>query len=837
MFSKNKPFHSAILLCIVFFYFASSGIAMALPNGISGRSGATGAVCTGCHSSGAAVPSATFSGPKTVSQGSTNSFSITMTGGPAVTAGFDLRASAGTLINTNIAGVKLLNSELTHSAPNAVSGGTITWTFDWTAPVAEGTFTFYVAVLSTNGSGSTSGDGMDTATYDVTVANFNQPPVADISGPSTANEGVSVAFDGSGSADPDGSIVSYDWDFGDGSAGSGVTVNHVFAAGNYTVTLTVMDDDGDTDSTSLPITIDANAAPVAVISAPASELAGVAVAFDGSGSSDSDGIIKNYDWEFGDGSGGSGVNVTHVYAKGNYNVTLTITDDKGRQDSATVAISITTSQPPVANIAAPLVAAVGEMVSFDASGSSDPDGTIVSYDWDFGDGSTGSGVSAQHSFVAGSYNVTLTVTDDQGDTDSASVMIKINQAPVAAITGPSTGTQGTQLSFDASASSDSDGSIVSYAWDFGDGGTGSGVTVNHAFVIGDYSVVLTVTDDNGASDTDSLDVSIAAAPVVLQSPQADVGGPYSAIVNKTVQFDGSGSSDADGTIVKYQWDFGDGSSDTGVNPVHTFDTTGTYTVKLTVTDNDNKTASSQTTLNVVTIETAGKDLYNTYCAECHGTEGDPGGLDSDAIATTASNLLTAIEQQQDMAYLADDLAQVDSEAIVAYLAVYRQVHGILDNLPPNKPQLFSPQDQATGLETTLDLKWRETKDGDGDHISYLIHYCDNNAFSGCEAIVYPTQTAESKLALNGLGLGLSGLFLVGMISFTGMTRRQKVFNIVLIVIVVLLMNACGGGSSSGKVLSFTVSGLEANTTYYWKITAVDSVGNSTESDVWSFTTQ
>ncbi len=140
-------------------------------------------------------------------------------------------------------------------------------------------------------------------------------------------------------------------------------------------------------------------------------------------------------------------------------------------------------------------------VNFDASGSSDPEGGPLTYGWDFGDGVTGSGVTLSHTYGDdGVYTATLTVTDNVGQADQASVNIAVtNPAPTASfsfsIAGSST------VNFDASGSSDPDGGIVNYDWDFGDGDTGSGVAVSHTYTdSGDFEVTLTVTDDDGASD-------------------------------------------------------------------------------------------------------------------------------------------------------------------------------------------------------------------------------------------------------------------------------------------------------------------------------------------------
>ena len=192
---------------------------------------------------------------------------------------------------------------------------------------------------------------------------------------------------------------------------------------------------------------------------------------------------------------------------------------------------ITTNQSPTASFTADPTSGVAPLaVSFNASSSSDSDGTIISYAWDFKDGNTGTGQSIFHTFSsAGSYNVELTVTDDEGATDSATKTITItdpittNQSPTASFTAtPTSGTAPLAVSFNASNSSDSDGTIISYVWDFKDGSTGSGETISHTFSsAGSYNVELTVTDDEGATDSTTKTVNVTdpiIEPVPLGTP-------------------------------------------------------------------------------------------------------------------------------------------------------------------------------------------------------------------------------------------------------------------------------------------------------------------------------
>ncbi len=153
-------------------------------------------------------------------------------------------------------------------------------------------------------------------------------------------------------------------------------------------------------------------------------------------------------------------------------------------------------------------------VTFDASESSDDDGNITSYHWDFGDGQSGTGLTAVHRYAAeGTYTITLTVTDNDGDSGSATQQIlveKPNQPPVAHFTfSPVNGLFPLEVNFDASASSDPDGTIAEYEWSFGGEQSGSGRTITHTFNdVGVHKVILSVYDNDGDSSTASGTVEV-----------------------------------------------------------------------------------------------------------------------------------------------------------------------------------------------------------------------------------------------------------------------------------------------------------------------------------------
>ena len=178
--------------------------------------------------------------------------------------------------------------------------------------------------------------------FPVAVANISIAP------PLTAP--LTVNFIGSGSYDPDGSIVGYNWDFGDGSAASSITdpAHTFFAPGNYTVAFTATDNDGLTNSTTVDITVE-NKAPIALASADqTSGTAPLTINFYSTGSYDPDepyGMITGYSWDFGDGNGSTAANPSHTYGTaGSFTATLTVTDNLGDTDTDTVTITVSPSQ-------------------------------------------------------------------------------------------------------------------------------------------------------------------------------------------------------------------------------------------------------------------------------------------------------------------------------------------------------------------------------------------------------------------------------------------------------------------------------------------------------------
>jgi PKD repeat protein len=248
---------------------------------------------------------------------------------------------------------------------------------------------------------------------------------------------------------------------------------------------------------------------------------------------------------------------------------------------------------------------ISQSAWFNGSNSSDPDGWIVSYYWDFGDGDSAWGMNVSHQYsAAGQFTVGLKVTDNDGNTDWDYVTVTVWADPPVSDAGPDqVAYVGQTVVFNGSDSYDPDGVIIEWEWSFGDGHYDYGEIVTHIYyAAGNYTVTLWVTDNDNFKDSDTAIVTILPA---LQPPIPVINGPYFGRKNFPVNFTAIGSYDPDGSIVDLEWDFGDGSPTAhGWNVSHTYSSGGNYTVTLTATDNDNLTATN-TTLAYIEDESPG----------------------------------------------------------------------------------------------------------------------------------------------------------------------------------------------------------------------------------------
>jgi PKD repeat protein len=232
--------------------------------------------------------------------------------------------------------------------------------------------------------------------------------------------------------------------------------------------------------------------------------------------------ITSYVWNFGDGGTASGKVVSHTFSSPQqYSVTLTVTNDRGLSASTTNAVSVGAgSLPTSAQFRfSPASPAVNQTVFFDASEAKPGTGhTLTQYKWQFGDGTSGSGMLVSHAYgIAGGYSVTLTVVDETGQQLAASqtVTVTATATPAAVFTiSQSPVPAGTPVTFDGGRSTPGAGAtaVVRWEWDFGDGtpidGRADGVIVHTFSSPGAYAVKLRVTDSNGASGSTSKVVTV-----------------------------------------------------------------------------------------------------------------------------------------------------------------------------------------------------------------------------------------------------------------------------------------------------------------------------------------
>ncbi|GIL13610.1 MAG: hypothetical protein BroJett038_23300 [Chloroflexota bacterium] len=369
-----------------------------------------------------------------------------------------------------------------------------------------------------------------------------------------------------------GSISSYSWSFGDGGTSPEINPVYTFRSpGVYNVTLTVAGPGG-SSNVSRQINVQSQTPPVAGFTQDkTSGPSPLTVKF----TNTSTGTITAYAWNFGDGQTSTEQNPTHQFtAVGTYNVILTVTGPGG---SSSVTRKITVEDPVVPP---PKAAFITDKTSGDAPLTvqfiNQSTGQIQSYNWDFGDGETSADANPLHTFTKpGDYTVTLTVIGPGGQ-NTAQAAIKVTQkpdAPTAAFTQSATsGDVPLTIQF----TDQSTGSITTHTWDFGDGNTSSEASPSHTFTTaGTYTVILTVTGPDGSDDAQVIISATqpAAAPVA-----AFTANPTSGDAPLTVQFTNQSSGD----ITTYAWDFGDGGSSNEVDPSHTFNAPGAYTVTLTV---------------------------------------------------------------------------------------------------------------------------------------------------------------------------------------------------------------------------------------------------------------
>jgi len=408
-------------------------------------------------------------------------------------------------------------------------------------------------------------------------------------------------FDARSSGNGPNQSLIYRWDLGDGTTSNQPYFKHAYREpGKYETKLTVMSSVGTTcnsTETTREIVV-SGIPPKAEFSAKRETCTWDVIDFNAS-QSWGDPATSNYHWSFGDGVEAEGQVLRKAFSQGGeYPVTLSVSNACG-SDSVTKKVKI--NRPPRAD-AGPQKIRMYFMdrqdyaVPFDGIDSTDEDGGSLSYEWDFGDGSSGEGEMVSHVFRrAGEYVVNLKVRDDSGmscgvDTDSVIVRVsEIYQQPtdVQHFT-----CEGKELVFDASMAHSNITENHIFFWDFNDGNTASGKVARYTYAEGgNYIVTLQVDDGKGLSNSFStyqIPIVINAPPdIVLSHPAGKV------CAGADVMFDATWSRDVNGDSLRYKWDMGDGTFILGGSKIfYSYDAGGIYPVTVTVDDGTGTECSS-----------------------------------------------------------------------------------------------------------------------------------------------------------------------------------------------------------------------------------------------------
>ena len=371
------------------------------------------------------------------------------------------------------------------------------------------------------------------------------------------------------SSSPVGNLVSWAWNFGDGSTSTDQNPTHSYASsGNFDVQLIIINSNGCTDTVIKPVTIHPH--PTADFSASPLCLNNPTQFNDLSTSPN--GAVTAWSWDFDDGYSSNDQNPTHTYlASGDYDVSLSITDEAGCTN--TVIQPITVYHLPSPNFT--YINACESDTTWFTDTSTPNGGSISSRLWKFGDGQTSTDENPWHIYtVAGIYNVTLIITNGNSCTDSIVKQVEVLPPPMADFSVNNVCLGQASSFFDLSSSTS--GNINFWSWNFDDGASSTQQNPVHTYAAsGIYNVMLIVENINGCRDT------IIKAAVVHQLPVVDFESDEVCFGDSTHFTDLSTSG---GNLTNWVWDFGDGASSTLQNPVHLYAASGSFNANLIVTD-------------------------------------------------------------------------------------------------------------------------------------------------------------------------------------------------------------------------------------------------------------
>lgn len=524
-------------------------------------------------------------------------------------------------------------------------------------PSDLGQYILEVTVTDTGGLSDTA-----SVTYNIAPASGNADPVADAGSDVTIDMGTSTTLAGTAtdaeddntSLDTAWTIAGPDTDIAQLSDATSLTAEFTPSVdGTFTLTLTVTDSDGATATDDVVITVDpvsGNTDPVAEAGPNQTVTVNTTVTLDGTGSTDVEDDASStpltYEWSSsGNPSGGVDTlddpnsptpSFTPTFV-GTYGFDLEVTDSQGASSIDFVVITVTavsTNTDPVANAGSDINGDAGTVVNLDGSGSTDVEddasSTPLGYAWTFTTNPNGDSLSdantATPSFTpsaSGQYVVELTVTDSDGATDTDSVTINVAPASTNADPVADAGTDqnvqtGTVVTLDATGSTDAEDDLsdLTFAWAFTTDPSSGADSLDDATsstpsftpsVVGTYILELTVTDSDGATDTDTI--SVIVTPISTNAaPTANAGTDSTITFGDSVTLAGSGTDvedDLAGTPLSYAWTIAGPDTDTNqlsdatsATAEFTPSVEGEFTLTLTVTDSDSATGTDDIVITV-----------------------------------------------------------------------------------------------------------------------------------------------------------------------------------------------------------------------------------------------
>lgn len=554
------------------------------------------------------------------------------------------------------------NSAVTLNGSLSSDGDGDALTYQWTAPagitLSSATSpnpTFISPEVSTNTSYTFSlvvNDGKASSTADqvvITVRQVNKVPVANAGPDQSVNENTTVTLNGLSSSDGDGDVLTYQW-----TAPAGITLSSTTASKptftapevaintNYSFSLTVSDGQSTSTSDQVVITVrQVNKVPVANAGTNQAVNEGSVVTLNGAASSDGDGDPLTYKWTAPTGITLSSTSAikpifTAPEVSTNTNFTFSLIVNDGKTNSTVSQVVITVKQinkVPTANAGTDQTINEGILVLLDGSGSKDDDGDALTYQWTAPAGIALSSATAQKpTFTAPEvsantdYTFSLVVNDGKDNSVADQVVVtvrQINKAPVANAGIDLSVNEGTSVLLDGTGSSDADGDLLTYKWT-----PPAGITLNSNSVAKPTFMAPDVTSDteylfslvvNDGLINSSTDQVVVTVKQVNKVPVANAGSDLTGTEKKTIELDGSLSSDGDGDAISYTWTAPAGITLSGANSAHpTFmapsvTTSTNFTFSLVVNDGKVNSVADQVIVTIIPnrppVANAGPDLF------------------------------------------------------------------------------------------------------------------------------------------------------------------------------------------------------------------------------------